>query len=323
VDTGRLAALGAQAEGSRRSFFDGLLAVVLATPCSAPFLGTAVGFAFASEPYAICAVFLAIGVGLALPFAAIAASPGLVRWLPRSGPWMPKLRALLGFSLLATAVWLLWILGRSAGVDAMASLLVWLLALGFATWLYAALREGSRLALHAGGLAAAGLLLVAGAGVVKVERAAPEQEAAASEGPRAYQAAAIAEQQRAGRPVFAYFTADWCLTCKLNERVVLSDAEVRRALTRQDFAVFEADWTRRDESIRAELARFGRSGVPLYLLFPPEAGAPPRLLPELLSKGGFLEALHAVAQDGPRVRGVTLSPAPAPIPSALASNGAR
>jgi thiol:disulfide interchange protein DsbD len=323
VDTGRLAGVGAQASGARRSFFDGLLAVVLATPCSAPFLGTAVGFAFAGGATDVFAIFLVIGAGLALPFVSIAAAPKLARWLPRSGPWMPKLRALLGFSLLATVVWLLWILGRSAGVDAMASLLVWLLALGFATWLYAALREGSRLALHAGGFAAIGLLLVAGAGVVKVERAAPEEQAAEGGYPRAYQAAAVAEQQRAGRPVFAYFTADWCLTCKLNERVVLSDAEVQRALARQGYAVFEADWTRRDESIRAELARFGRSGVPLYLLFPPEAGAPPRLLPELLSKGGFLEALHAVAQDGTRVREVTLSPAPAPIHAAIASNGAR
>jgi thiol:disulfide interchange protein DsbD len=319
VDTGRLAALGAEAAGSRRSFFDGLLAVVLATPCSAPFLGTAVGFAFAGQPYVICAVFLAIGVGLALPFAAIAASPGLVRWLPRSGPWMPKLRAGLGFSLLATVVWLLWIVGRSAGADAMASLLAWLLALGFATWLFAALRTGSGFALRAGGMLAIALLLVAGAGVVKIERAAPQPAADGSARP--YQAAAVEDERRAGRPVFVYFTADWCLTCKVNERVVLSDDEVKGALAGANFAVFEADWTRRDESIRAELARFGRSGVPLYLLFPAAQGAPPLLLPELLSKTRFLEALHDVAQDGSRVREVTLSPAQASMDPAIASNG--
>jgi len=321
VDTGRLAGFGAEAAGSRRSFFDGLLAVVLATPCSAPFLGTAVGFAFAGRAPVVFAVFLAIGVGLALPFAMVAASPGLARWLPRSGPWMPKLRAGLGFALLATVVWLLWIVGRSAGADAMASLLGWLLALGFATWLFAVLRGGSRVALHAGGSLAILLLLAAGVGVVKIDRAAAPPQPAASRSPRPYQAAAIAEERRAGRPVFAYFTADWCLTCKVNERVVLDDAEVQGALSRAGFAVFEADWTRRDESIRAELARFGRSGVPLYLLFPAAAGAPPLRLPELLSKGRFLEALRDTAQGGPRVREVTLSSAQTSMDSALASNG--
>jgi thiol:disulfide interchange protein DsbD len=321
VDTGRLAALGAQAAGSRRSFFDGLLAVVLATPCSAPFLGTAVGFAFAGRPLVICAVFLAIGVGLALPFAAIAAYPGLVRWLPRSGPWMPNLRVGLGFSLLATVVWLLWIVGRGAGADAMASLLAWLLALGFATWLFAALRRSSAFSLHAGGVLAIVLLLVAGAGFVSVERAAPAPQATARGSARPYQAAAVEDERRAGRPVFVYFTADWCLTCKVNERVVLADDEVEGALARAGFAVFEADWTRRDESIRAELARFGRSGVPLYLLFPAAADAPPMRLPELLTKARFLEALHDVARDGTRVRQVTMSPIQASMNPETASNG--
>jgi thiol:disulfide interchange protein DsbD len=315
VDTGRFAALGVQAVGARRSFFDGLLAVVLSTPCSAPFLGTAVGFAFASRAPVVVAVFLAIGAGLALPFTAIAALPPLVRWLPRSGPWMPKLRAALGFSLLATVLWLLWIVGRSAGADAMASLLAWLLALGFATWLLAALRGSSRIALHTTGAFAIALLLFAGIGIVKVEPAE-----LASPTPHPYRADAVAAEQRFGRPVFAYFTADWCLTCKVNERLVLADAEVQRALARADFAVFEADWTRRDESVRAELARFGRSGVPLYLLFPPAQGAAPRLLPELLSKGGFLAALHEVAPDGTRVREVTESSAEASMTSEIASD---
>ena len=321
VDTGRLAGFGAQAAGSRRSFFDGLLAVVLATPCSAPFLGTAVGFAFAGRAPVIFAVFLAIGVGLALPFTLVAAHPRLARWLPRSGPWMPKLRAGLGFALLATVVWLLWIVGRSAGADAMATLMSWLLALGFATWLFAALRGGSRRVLHAAGSLAVLILLVAGAGVVKIDRAAAPLRPETSRSARPYQAAAIAEERRAGRPVFVYFTADWCLTCKLNERAVLEDAEVQGALARAGFAVFEADWTRRDESIRAELARFGRSGVPLYLLYPAAAGAPPLRLPELLSKGSFLEALRDAARDGPRVREVTVSPAQPSMHSALASNG--
>jgi thiol:disulfide interchange protein DsbD len=164
-------------------------------------------------------------------------------------------------------------------------------------------------------------LLAAGAGVVKIEQAGAPAQPEAIHSASPYRAAAVAEERRAGRPVFAYFTADWCLTCKLNERVVLEDAEVQGALARAGFAVFEADWTRRDESIRAELARFGRSGVPLYLLYPAAAGAPPLRLPELLSKESFLEALRDAAQGGPRVREVTVSPAQASMHSALASNG--
>jgi len=313
IDTARLASFGAQAAGARRSFFDGLLAVVLATPCSAPFLGTAVGFAFASEAPVIFAIFLAIGVGLALPFTLVSAIPSWARWLPRSGPWMPILRAGLGFALLATVVWLLWIVGRGSGSDAMAVLLSWLLSLGFASWLYAALRESSRVVFRTGAALTFGLLVVVGAGVVRVEPGATEPERAATDerAPRPYEAAAVEAEQRAGRPVFVYFTADWCLTCKLNERVVLDDAAVRAALA--SFTVFEGDWTRRDERIRVELARFGRSGVPLYLLYPPGGDSAPVRLPELLSKQHFLVALREAARGGSPVREVTLPLAQKPM----------
>ncbi len=313
VDTARLASIGAEAVGARRSFFDGLLAVVLATPCSAPFLGTAVGFAFASRAPVIFAIFLAIGVGLALPFVLVCAIPGWARWLPRSGPWMPKLRTGLGFALLATVVWLLWIVGRSAGSDGMTSLLAWLLALGFASWLVAALRESSPAVFRTGAVLAIGLLLVAGAGVVKVERDTTPRDPDASDAgaPRPYEAAAVEAELRSGQPVFVYFTADWCLTCKVNERVVLEDSAVRSALA--DFAVFQGDWTRRDEHIRAALARFGRSGVPLYLLYPPGGGSAPVRLPELLNKQLFLEALREAAHKNSRVREVTVSFAQQPM----------
>jgi thiol:disulfide interchange protein DsbD len=313
VDAGRLAAIGADAAGARRSLFDGLLAVVLATPCSAPFLGTAVGFAFASAAPVILAIFLAIGVGLALPFTLVAAFPGWARRLPRSGPWMAKLREGLGFALLATVVWLLWIAGRAAGEGASMRLLAWLLALGFATWLLAALREAARRARSAGAALALLLLLTTGAGVVRVEPA-PRSDAGAV---RRYEPDAVLAEQRAGRPVFVYFTADWCITCKVNERVVLADESVRSALDQAGFAVFAADWTRRDERITAELARFGRSGVPLYLLFPADASAPPLRLPELLTRERFLAALRETASATPPVRRVTLSRAQPSILSAL------
>jgi thiol:disulfide interchange protein DsbD len=297
---GALASLGQEAAGARRSFFDGLLAVVLATPCSAPFLGTAVGFAFAAPGPAVLAVFLAIGLGLALPFLAVAASPGWARLLPRPGAWMLKLRAGLGFALLATVVWLLWLLGRSAGgADAVVGLLATLVALGFAGWVYGALQGSPRRPLRA----AAGLALVAtlalGLNRVRLEEAAagPGEAAPAPLG-QPYRAGAIGSERAAGRPVLAYFTADWCITCKVNEKLVLADERVRGELARLDVAVFRADWTRRDEAIRAELARHGRAGVPLYLVYAPGSAGEPLRLPELLTVQGVVEALRTAAQGG-------------------------
>jgi len=292
---------------------------VLATPCSAPFLGTAVGFAFASTAPVILAIFLAIGVGLALPFTLVAAFPGWARRLPRSGPWMARLREALGFALLATVVWLLWIAGRAAGESVITRLLAWLLALGFATWLLAALRHAAGAGRRAGAALATLLLLVAGVGVVRSEPT-PSGDAG---GVRRYEPDAVLAERRAGRPVFVYFTADWCITCKLNERVVLADQHVRDALEHSGFAVFAADWTRRDARIGAELARFGRSGVPLYLLFPVDASAPPLRLPELLTRERFLAALRETTRAAPRVREVTLSRAQPPISSARSGSAER
>jgi len=298
---GALAGLGQEASGARRSFFDGLLAVVLATPCSAPFLGTAVGFAFAAPGPVVLAVFLAIGLGLAAPFLAIAASPGWARLLPRPGAWMLKLRAGLGFALLATVVWLLWLVGRSgAGPDAAIGLLASLLVLAFATWVYGALQGSPRRRLRAAaGLGLLGALLL-GLDRVRVEEAAaaPAAETGPARLGSPWDPAGVAAALGTGRPVLAYFTADWCITCKVNEKLVLADPRVQSELGRLEVAVFRADWTRRDEEIRTELARFGRAGVPLTLVYAPEAPGEPAQLPEILSVERLLEALHGAASLG-------------------------
>jgi thiol:disulfide interchange protein DsbD len=283
---GGLAEVGADASGARRSFFEGLLAVALATPCSAPFLGTAVGFAFASPGASVLAVFAAIGLGLAAPFAIVCAFPRARGFLPRPGPWMRELRSVLGFALLATVVWLAWVLGRSAGVDALAALLALLLAVALAAWTFGRLeRKGLR------GLVLAfsvGLVAVGSNQVVIAPRPEPPEESQAV----AWHPEELARLREAGRPVVVVFTADWCLTCKWNERSVLASEPVRAALARGGYALLRADWTRRDESIRRELARFGRAGVPLTLVY--RAGAEqPQLLPELLTVEGMLAALDA------------------------------
>ncbi len=282
---GGLAQVGASASGPRRSFCEGLLAVALATPCSAPFLGTAVGFAFASQGLLVLAIFAAIGLGLAAPFLVICASPAAARLLPRSGPWMNELRSLLGFALLATVVWLAWVLGRNAGVDALAGLLVLLLAVALVAWCLGKLERSSL----------RGLVIASGFGLVAVGSnlialaPAPELRTPA-ELPAPWSPDTVAALRAEGRPVLVVFSADWCLTCKWNERSVLESEAVRSELARAGFALLHADWTRRDETIRRELARFGKAGVPLTLIYHPGA-AEPQVLPELLSVDGVLTAL--------------------------------
>ncbi|MBX3252158.1 MAG: thioredoxin family protein, partial [Myxococcales bacterium] len=277
--------LSAQVDGSAgiaRSLGEGVLVVVLATPCSAPFLGTAVGFAFASDAPTILAIFATIGLGLALPFALVALVPALARWIPKPGAWMVRLQRGLGFLLLATVIWLVWIYGRLVGVDGVALLLGLLLACAFATWLVAsARRRGLALMIS--------LPLVLGAGAATWR--APAGPAAPSE--RAWTREAVAEELAAGRSVLVVFTADWCLTCKANERLVLARADVRAALAEAEVSLLVADWTRRDETIRAELARHGRAGVPLYLLYRAGTGdSVPEVLPELLRTELLIDALR-------------------------------
>jgi thiol:disulfide interchange protein DsbD len=289
-----LASVGQDATGVVRSFFDGLLAVVLATPCSAPFLGTAVGFAFAGSAAAIVGIFLAIGFGLAGPVCLVALAPVTARFMPRSGPWMGKLRTGLGFALLASAVWTLWIFGRTAGPDALAGALALCLAVALAAWLYG-LHQSVERAGRGLGLAAAvaALALFASRPLWNAQAAAPEvSRAESASGWRAFDRDAIAAELRGGRPVFVDFTAAWCLTCAVNERTVIADARVQAELQRGDFALFKADWTLRDEGIRQELARFGRAGVPLYVVYHPEAPAAPRVLSELLTIDALLQALQ-------------------------------
>ena len=291
-----LADVGANAAGASRSFFEGLLAVALATPCSAPFLGTALGFAFASPAWVVCTVFLAIGVGLALPFAAVSAFPRLGRFLPRPGAWMVSLRSLLGFALLATVVWLLWIVGRSAGADAIAALLALLLAGALVAWAYGRLQlAGARFAGLGAALAVA-LLLVGGANVVRVTAQTNAASVPASER-SSLRAESWSPEARDraladGKPVFAYFTADWCLTCKLNERMALDTDATRGVLAEREFVVLRGDWTQRDEAIRRELARHGKAGVPLYLVYSPAAPGAPEVLPELITEASLHEALE-------------------------------
>ncbi len=294
-------ALAGKVDASRgvaRSVGEGVLAVVLATPCSAPMMGTAVGFAFAAGTGTVVAIFTALGLGLALPFCALVMVPGLARRLPKPGAWMERAKQLLGFALLGTAVWLVWVMGGLAGVDGMARVLAFLVAVALVAWLYglAQAADGTRRWV---GVGAALLVLVTTAGfTLRFEAAAPQARASSVLAAQPWDEAAVAAALKAGQPVFIDFTADWCLTCKFNERTVLAREEVRTAFTRHQVAFFVADWTRRDARIYAKLAEPGRSGVPMYLVISPAAPERPEVLPELLTADIVVQAVERASGRG-------------------------
>jgi thiol:disulfide interchange protein DsbD len=300
---GRLATIGQQSTGLRRSAFEGLLAVVLATPCTAPFLGTAVGFAFASSGFGIAAIFLAIGLGLASPFLLVSFFPGLARFVPRSGPWMNTLRAGLGFCLLATVVWLLWILGQRGGANAVVATTGVLLFLSFMLWGFGLMQPLRSAWLGRTGALTIALLAFTGFNLIGIDRMeSTPTDAGTDASPDhwlSYSESAVRDAVSNGRPAFVVFTADWCITCQVNERTVIEREAIQDAFAEGDVALFKADWTRRDDAIRRKLAEFGRAGVPLYLVYRPHAPDSPQVLSELLTRGEILSAL-AEATGGNR-----------------------
>jgi thiol:disulfide interchange protein/DsbC/DsbD-like thiol-disulfide interchange protein len=288
-------ALSGKVDGSHglsRSVGEGVLAVVLATPCSAPMMGTAVGFAFAAGTGTVLAIFTALGLGLALPFCVLVMVPGLARRLPKPGAWMERAKQLLGFALMATAVWLVWVMGGLAGVDGMARLLSFLVAVGLGAWLYGLAQAASGTQRVMGFAAALAVLVGAGGFALRFEGAAPTVHASTVAAAQPWDETAVAAALKAGQPVFIDFTADWCLTCKFNERTVLTREEVRSAFTRHQVAFFVADWTRRDARISAMLGTHGRAGVPMYLMISPSAPDRPEVLPELLTTDTVIQAVQ-------------------------------
>jgi thiol:disulfide interchange protein DsbD len=210
---------------------------------------------------------------------------------------MLELRRGLGFALLATVVWLVWIVGRAAGPDAMARLLMVLVAIGFAAFVFGLVQRARGHAPAFALVLAVAVLLVAGLDFVELSADPARRESAEAGAPLPYSRAALDAALATGRPALVYYTADWCLTCKLNESRVLAHPRAREALAKGGFTVLRADWTRRDEAIRQELAALGKAGVPVYALYGAGGPAAPRLLPELLRLEPFLTALAETADE--------------------------
>jgi thiol:disulfide interchange protein DsbD len=263
------------------SFLTGVLAAAVASPCTAPFMGAALGAALTWPAAQGLAVFAALGLGVAAPYLLASAVPGVARWLPRPGRWMETFRAVLAFPMFATVIWLTWVLGQQAGIDGAAALLVALLALAFAAWWWGRRAEnGPRRVFST--MAIAVLTVGAFAWAAPLWRpAAPGSRTAANVGAlwQPWSPERVEQLRGEGRKVFVDFTAAWCVTCQYNKRTTLANAEVLAAFEANKVALLRADWTSRDAVIAAELRRLGRSGVPVYVVY---AGADaPRLLSEL------------------------------------------
>jgi thiol:disulfide interchange protein DsbD len=269
------------------SFATGVLAVLVASPCTAPFMAAAIGFALTQGPATALTVFAALGLGLALPYLALSASPWLQRRLPRPGTWMVRFRQLMAFPMFATAAWLAWVLARQAGDQALLLVLLGFVALGLAIWM---LHLGGRVA-RAAGVAALALALLLAALPGRLPAADPAHPKDGLAVP--FTDELLAELRREGRPVFVNMTAAWCLTCLVNEQAALSGPAFEAALERHGVAYLVGDWTRQDAAITSFLRRFERSGVPLYVVFP-VAGAPV-ILPQILTGGLVLDALAGAA----------------------------
>lgn len=289
------------------TFNSGILAVVVATPCTAPFMGSALGFALTQPAYVALLVFTALGLGLALPYVVLASSPALLRFVPRPGPWMETLKQVLGFLLFATVIWLAWVLGNQAGPQAVAVLLSMLLILAIAAWIwgrFGALSQSDRSRRLAKVAGAALLILAAawGARGVTLFGATP-QSAAESELWQPFHESELERLVNSGVPVLVDFTADWCLSCKVNEQVALSSEDVQERVRELGIVLMKADWTLRNEDITKALAKFGRSSVPLYVLY---AGTGPdqfRTLPEILTPGIVLDAFETLDHKTPTTGG--------------------
>ncbi len=279
--------------GRLGAFMTGALAVVVATPCTAPFMGAAVGYAVTQPPALGLAVFLALALGFALPVVALSFAPGLLRLLPKPGRWMLILKQAFAFPMFATAIWLIWVAAVQSGPGGVLAALVAVLAAGFIVWLVGVTRGAGRGRILSSALA---VLVAFAAGWFVVQSAVPEATTEARAGDiQAWTPERVATLQAQGRPVFVNFTAAWCITCLANERVALSRQEVKDAFSDLKVVYLKADWTNRNSQIAFALAEQGRAGVPLYLFYPGQKGAQPEVLPQLLTPDMVVTAARRAA----------------------------
>jgi thiol:disulfide interchange protein len=282
------------------SFFQGIFATVLATPCTAPFLGTALGFAFSQSPAVILAMFVAIAAGMSAPYLLLSAQPAWLRFLPKPGPWMLHVKQFMGFLLLATLLFLLYVLGAQRGLEGAIWASCFLLVISVACWMKGAFVLPTASAAKRTVVLMIMLVLVLGSGIYFIGGKFRSANAALADSRlrgdwQAFTPERLQAELDQGHSVFVDFTAAWCLTCKFNEANVLESTEVREAFQRHAIVKLKADWTNGDPVITKLLQRFGRPGVPLYVLYPGK-NEEPIVFPEVLTKGMVLERLETAAR---------------------------
>jgi len=280
---------GAGREGAWGAFLTGVLAVAVAAPCSAPFMASAVGFALTQGAVEALAIFAALGLGMAAPFTALAFAPGLLARLPKPGPWMDGLRKVLAFPMYATAAWLVWVLSLRGDATKLAEVMAALVLVAFAAWAYGVAQraslEGRRAIVSLGSA-------VVGAGLGLAAALWPVSAAALA--PQPYAPATLDALRAEGKPVFVNFTAAWCVTCQVNDRVALSSHRVASAFKRDGVVYMVGDWTQKDAAIAKALSQYGRAGVPLYLMYG-SGGRDAEVLPQILTEGAVIAAADKAA----------------------------
>src|SRR5581483_218627 len=282
------------------SFFQGVFATVLATPCTAPFLGTALGFAFSQSSVVILAMFVAIAAGMSAPYLLLSVQPAWLRFLPKPGPWMLHVKQFMGFLLLATLLFLLYVLGAQRGLEGAIWASCFLLVISIACWMKGAFVLPTSSAARRTVVFMLMLVLVLGSGIYFIGGKFRSTNAVLADSRlrgdwQAFTPERLQAELDQGHSVFVDFTAAWCITCKFNEANVLESSEVREAFQRHAIVKLKADWTNGDPAITKLLQQFGRPGVPLYVLYPGKSEEP-IVFPEVLTKGMVLEKLQSVAR---------------------------
>jgi thiol:disulfide interchange protein len=278
----------ASRHGVSGAFFNGILATVLATPCTAPFLSIALGFAFAQPTAVIVLVYLSVGIGLALPYLVLSFQPAWLKFLPKPGAWMEKFKMFMGFPMLATGIWLFTLASGSSDKSTTLWFGLFLVTLALGVWIWGEfVQRGSK---RRGLAAAASILLVGGFGAYAATRGADQIEW------QPWTTSAVAKAQTEGHPVLVDFTADWCLTCQVNKKIAIEVPSVRAKLKQVGSVNLIGDYTKLPDVITDELNRYNRAGVPLVLVFPGKAEASPIVLPEVLTPGIVLDALERAAK---------------------------
>jgi thiol:disulfide interchange protein len=262
------------------AFLSGVLAVAVASPCTAPFMGASLGFALGLPAWQALAVFAALGIGMALPYLAATLVPAIAHLLPRPGAWMDVFKKAMAFPMWATVVWLVWVLGQQTGIDGAGALLLLLVGLSMLVWALS-LRGHARTVVAILSVAACAMFYWAIGQYVTQSLPENSPTAALANGWQAWQPGKVDQVLAQGQPVFVDFTAAWCVTCQLNKKTTLNNAEVLADFSAKKVQLLRADWTRRDPAITQALSALGRQGVPVYVLYKP--GSAPVVMSEILS----------------------------------------